>query len=62
MFAPVAVITGLRQVGADGSLRWLADIGHMASLVGMLIAMLYRHDHYTAKVGHSTYATHREIS
>lgn len=58
MFTPVAVIIVLRKMGADASLPWLADIGHMASFVGMIAAMLYRRDHYTGKVGHSTHATH----
>lgn len=58
MFAPVAVISMLRLLKADAYLPWLADIGHMASFVGMIVAMLYRCDHYTGKVGHSTHATH----
>lgn len=61
MFAPVAVIIVLRQVRADAYLPWLADIGHMASFFGMIIAMLYRRGHYTGKAGHAAHATHREI-
>jgi hypothetical protein len=62
MFAPVTVIIGLRQLGAQASLPWLADIGHMASFVGMIAAMLYRRDHYTGKVGHSAHTNHSAIS
>ena len=62
MFAPVAVIIVLRLLEADTYLPWLGDIGHMASFVGMIAAMLYRRDHYTGKVGHSVHANHRAIS
>jgi len=62
MFAPVAVIIGLRLLEADAYLPWLADIGHMASFVGMIAAMLYRRDHYTSKAGHSAHANHSVIS
>ncbi|HEX6034385.1 MAG TPA: hypothetical protein VFY83_08120, partial [Anaerolineales bacterium] len=62
MFAPVAVIIVLRLLEADAYLPWLADIGHMASFVGMIAAMLYRRDHYTGKVAHSVHANHRAIS
>ena len=58
MFAPVAVIIVLRLLEVGAYLPWLADIGHMASFVGMIVVMLYRRDHYTGKVGHSTHATH----
>ena len=62
MFAPVAVIIVLRLLEVDVYLPWLADIGHMASFVGMIAAMLYRRDHYTGKVAHSVHANHRAIS
>jgi flagellar biosynthetic protein FliP len=62
MFAPVVVIIVLRLLEADHYLPWLADIGHMASFVGMIAAMLYRRDHYMSKVGHSAHANHSAIS
>jgi hypothetical protein len=62
MFAPVAVIIMLRLLEADTYLPWLADIGHMASLVGMIAAMLYRRDHYVSKVGYSAHVNHSAIS
>ena len=62
MFAPVAVIIVLRVLKADTYLPWLADIGHMASFVGMIAAMLYRRDHYMSKAGHSAHANHGAIS
>ena len=52
MFTPAAAIIVLRLLGADASLPWLADASHVAMLPAMIIAMLYRRDHYTGKAGH----------
>ena len=62
MFAPVAVTTVLRLLGADAYLPWLGNASHMGMFLGMLIVMLYRREHYTGKAGHSAHATHREIN
>jgi hypothetical protein len=61
MFAPVAVIIALRLLEADANLPWLADASHPAMPLAMIVAMLYRRDHYTLKAGHSAHATHRVI-
>lgn len=62
MCAPVAVIAVLRLLGAEAYLPWLSKAGHLAMFLGMLAAMLYRHDHFTGKAGHLAHATHREVS
>ena len=62
MLAPVAAIIVLRLLGADASLPWLATASHPAMFLAMIIAMLYRRDHYTGKAGHAAHATHRVIS
>ena len=62
MLAPVAASIVLSLLGADAYLPWLDDAGHLAMFLGMILAMLYRRDHYTGKAGHSAHATHREIS
>ena len=53
MNAPVAAIIVLRLLGGEASLPWLADASHPAMFLGMLVAMLYRREHYTGKAGHS---------
>jgi hypothetical protein len=58
MFAPVAAIIVLLLLGADASLPWLAKASHPAMPLAMIIAMLYRHDHYTGKSGHAAHAAH----
>lgn len=58
MFVPVAAIIVLRLLGADTYLPWLADAGHPAMFLAMIVAMLYRRDHYTGKAGHSAHAAH----
>ncbi len=56
MAAPVAVIVVLRLLGAEAYLPWLSKAGHLAMFLGMLAAMLYRVDHYTA--GHASHQQH----
>ncbi len=55
MSAPVAAVAVLRLLGGGAYLPWLAKASHSAMFLGMLAAMLCRHDHYTGKVGHSTH-------
>ena len=58
MSVPVAVAITLRLLGAGASQLWLVGVSHLGMLLGMLIAMLYRHDHYTGKAHHLAHATH----
>jgi hypothetical protein len=58
MNVPVAAIIVLRLLGAESGLPWLVDASHPAMFLGMLMAMLYRRDHYTGKAGHSAHAAH----
>jgi uncharacterized membrane protein YhaH (DUF805 family) len=58
MNVPVAAIIVLRLLGAESALPWLVDASHPAMFLGMLIAMLYRRDHYTGKASHSAHAAH----
>lgn len=62
MLAPVAATIVLRLLGAYAYLPWLASASHWAMFLGMIIAMLYRRDHYTGKTVHSAHASHGEIS
>ncbi len=61
MCAPVAAIAVLRLLGAEAYLPWLPKASHLAMFLGMLAAMLYRHDHFTGRAGHSAHATHKDI-
>ena len=61
MLTPVAAIIVLRLLGADANLPWLVKASHLAMFLGMIIAMLSRHDHYTGKARHSAHASHGEI-
>lgn len=54
----VAVVIVLRLLGAEANLPWLVDASHPAMFLGMIVAMLYRRDHYTSKADHSTHAAH----
>jgi hypothetical protein len=56
MFMPVAVVIVLRLLGADAYLPWLRNASHLGMFLGMLVAMLYRHDHYTGKTDHAAHA------
>lgn len=58
MLAPVAAILVLRQAGAEDYLPWLDYAGHAVMLPAMLIAMLYRRDHFSGKGGHAGHAAH----
>ncbi len=53
MSAPVVAVITLRLLGFDAS--WLRQAGYWGMFVGMLIAMLYRRDHYAGKGGHSAH-------
>jgi hypothetical protein len=58
MSVPVAVAITLRLLGVGGSQLWLVLVSHLGMLLGMLIAMLYRRDHYTDKAHHVAHMTH----
>jgi peptidoglycan/LPS O-acetylase OafA/YrhL len=58
MSVPVAVAICLRLLGVGGSQPWLVGVSHLGMLLGMLIAMLYRRDHYTGKAHHVAHTTH----
>jgi len=48
MLLPAAAIVLLRGLGLSATLPWLADANeHAAMLLGMLVVMLYRREHYT---------------
>jgi len=48
MLLPIAGIFMLRGMGLSGTPPWLSDSEHTAMLVGMLVFMLYRREHYTS--------------
>jgi hypothetical protein len=64
MSAPMVVVIALRLLmGPDTYLPWLRQVGYNGMFLGMLIAMLYRREHYTGKAGHpahdhSVHVTH----
>ena len=58
MFAPVAVVIVLRLLGADAYLPWLSKASHLGMFLGMMIAMLYRREHFTGTAGHSAHTAH----
>jgi hypothetical protein len=47
MLLPIAGVFVLRGMGLSGVLPWLSNSEHTAMLVGMLVLMLYRREHYT---------------
>ena len=55
MNAPVAAIIVLRLLGAEANLPWLTDASHPVMFFGMIVAMLYRRDHYTGQASHSAH-------
>ncbi len=59
MFAPVAAVFVLRLLGADAYLPWISKVSHLGMFFGMVIAMLYRRDHYPGKTVHSAHTTHQ---
>jgi vacuolar-type H+-ATPase subunit I/STV1 len=52
MVAPVALIGLLCQIGIDEYLPWLAGLSTPLMFLGMILAMLYRRDHYTRAKSH----------
>ena len=46
MIAPVALIIVLGQLAGFAYLLWLLTAGYPAMSLGMLVYMLYRHDHF----------------
>ena len=56
MSAPMVAVIALRLlVASDTYLPWLRQVGYNGMFLGMLIAMLYRRDHYTGKASHSVH-------
>jgi hypothetical protein len=55
MLAPVAAIIVLGQLAGFAYLLWLVTAMYPAMCLGMLVYMLYRRDHFTGPVGHSTH-------
>ena len=53
MSAPMAAVMALRLLGVGASQPWLIQVGYQGMFLGMLMAMLYRRDHYTGKSDHS---------
>ena len=58
MSAPMVAVIAVRLLGAGASQEWLIQVGYLGMFLGMLIAMLYRRDHYTGKAHHSGHAAH----
>lgn len=58
MSAPMLVVIGLRLLGVGASQPWLRQAGYQGMFLGMLLAMLYRRDHYTGGAQHSAHAHH----
>ena len=52
MTAPIALIGLLCQLGVDAYIPWLVGASTPAMLLGMIVAMLYRRDHYTQAKSH----------
>jgi uncharacterized membrane protein len=48
MLLPIAAVIVLRGLGTLDTLSWLSDSEHTAMLVGMLVFMLFRREHYTS--------------
>jgi ABC-type multidrug transport system fused ATPase/permease subunit len=48
MLLPIAAVIALRGIGRLDTVPWLANSEHTAMLVGMLVLMLYRREHYTS--------------
>ena len=59
MIAPVALIGLLCQLGIDSYVPWLAGLSTPLMLLSMILAMLYRRDHYTRAESHVT--EHAEV-
>jgi hypothetical protein len=56
MSALMVVVIALRLlVGSNTYSPWLRQVGYNGMFLGMLIAMLYRRDHYTGKANHSAH-------
>lgn len=61
MLVPVATSAALSMLGVDDYLPWISDASHPAMFLAMILAMLYRRDHYTGKAGHRAHLTHGEV-
>jgi hypothetical protein len=48
MLLPIVAVIALDRLGLSDSLAWLSNSEHTAMLVGMLLFMWYRREHYTS--------------
>ncbi len=62
MLAPMAVGIVPQALGLVAYQPWFPVAGMLGMLLGMIIAMLCRRDHYTGKASHAAHATHRVAS
>jgi peptidoglycan/LPS O-acetylase OafA/YrhL len=58
MSVPVVAAIALRLLGVGASRLSLIVLSHLGMLLGMLIAMLYRREHYSGKAHHAVHAAH----
>jgi hypothetical protein len=61
MIVPGIAIILLGWVGVGAYLPWLAKAACPIMCSGMIIYMLYRRDHFTGRVDHSTHAMHQAV-
>jgi hypothetical protein len=61
MGAAILVLGLLAGLAASDYLRRLLIAGCPAMSPGLLLYILYRRDHFTSRVGHSTPATHPKV-
>jgi hypothetical protein len=61
MLAPGIAIILLGWIGVGAYLPWLAKAACPIMCLGMLVYMLYRRDHFTGSVDHSTHASHQGV-
>ncbi len=61
MLGPMAAVGLLCQLGADTYLPWLAEASCPAMFIGMIVAMLYRKEHYTGRANHASHSAPEDI-
>jgi hypothetical protein len=59
MLVPGLAIVVLGWLGADSYAPWLRDGACGFMCLGMLVYMLLRYDHFSARAGHATHAALR---
>jgi hypothetical protein len=60
MLAPGLAIIVLGWLGAEAYLPWLAKAACGLMCLGMLVYMLWRHEHFTQPIGHGAHTHQRE--